>query len=190
MNTLRVRMFALAFGILALGATSTSTAAAQSTDRPMYLGLGLGPAVGLNGGGTLFKLEQSFGYHIMPVGDHPGLFIGAALAESFRSHFVRLQIGARAGFDIRVWGNGKMDILVAPMLTLGATVGLARFETSTGTERDASGAFNLGMAGEARLVLADGKWTVWGRPIAVDLDMGRGGVGAYWDFLFGANYNF
>lgn len=164
-----------------------SHASAQD-DRPIYVGFGLGPAIGLgNGGGASFKLEQSIGVHVLEVGDHPGLFVGGALGESFAGGATLLQAGARVGFDANVFESNKLTLLVTPLMTVGASVSM--FDAGEGIGRQTNGAFNLGFGGELRLVVADDKATVWVRPIGFDLHIG-GGVAATYDLLVGASYNF
>lgn len=200
MRSLHLAALALAtllYGTLAAGAADAQdapaggAAPAADTGRRMYVGFGLGPAISVQGGGALFKLEQSIGVHVMPVNQHPGLFVGGALGESFRSGGTRFQFGGRVGFDAQVFTNGDLSLLIAPMVTVGGTLYSYRYTDpfGGGTTRDTYGAFNLGFAGEVRLVLAQGRVTVWSRPLGFDIDI-RDGSAAYYDFLFGANYNF
>ena len=117
-------------------------------------------------------------------------FIGGALGETFASGATRFQFGARAGFDAQVFANDELSLLITPMLTLGGSIYSFRYTDGFGnTTRDTTGAFNLGIAADVRLGLADGRVTVWTRPMGFDIDI-RDGSAAYYDFLFGANYNF
>lgn len=162
--------------------------ASAQDDRPIYVGFGLGPAIGLgNGGGASFKLEQSIGVHVVEVGDHPGLFIGGALGESFAGGATLLQAGARVGFDASVFETRSLELLVTPLMTVGASVSM--FDAGDGGGKQTNGAFNLGFGGELRLVLADDQATVWVRPIGFDLHI-HSGVAATYDLLVGASYNF
>jgi hypothetical protein len=168
--------------------TSTSSSAEAQEGRPLYVAAGLGPSIGLGGGGAAFKLEESIGYHVLSPGNHPGLFVGGALGESFASGAFTFQLGGRVGFDARAFGNQKVTFLVTPMVTLGASVTSVDVGDGNGG-RQASGAFNLGFAAEARLVVANERVTVWARPFGIDLHI-RDGVGSRYDLLFGASYNF
>lgn len=182
---MRTIFFGLVLLLAALVITTSSSTAAAQDRHPTYVGFGLGPTIGLGGGGVAFKLEQSLGHHIVDVGDHPGLFVGGVLAEAFAGGSTVLQMGARVGFDAQVFSNRKLALLVTPHVTLGAGVSIV----DLGDGKQASGAFDMGFAGELRLVVADERATVWVRPVGIDL-MIRSGVGASYDLLVGASYNF
>ncbi|MCA9616200.1 MAG: hypothetical protein KC586_25770 [Myxococcales bacterium] len=184
----RVSVLVLTLGVLgALTTLSTASVAEAQEGRPTYIGFGLGPTVGLRGGGVAFKLEESVGYHVLEVGDHPGLFVGGALAQSFAGGSAVLAFGGRVGFDARVFHNSSLSLLVSPHTTVGASVSI--IDVGDGGGRQTSGAFNLGFAGEVRLVMADDRATVWVRPIGFDLHISKG-VGANYDILVGGSYNF
>jgi hypothetical protein len=188
MNKMHTGLLLLA--LTAFGPTLPSMAEAQASG-PMYFGLGLGPSVGIGDGRggarnntTLFKLEQSFGFHILSHDPHPGLYLAAVATEGFRSHYVRLSFGLRAGYDIQVWTNGNLQLLASPNVTLGPSIHLF-----PGTDFNAYGAFNFGFAGDVRLVLPGGKLTVWARPFGFEFDA-NDGVAKWYDFMFGINLNF
>lgn len=185
MRSVSLGLFLSLFASVLFGAVDASHAHAQD-DRPIYVGFGLGPSIGLGGGGASFKLEQSVGVHVLEVGDHPGLFVGGALAESFAGGATLLQAGARVGFDAHVFESRTLTLLATPIVTLGASVSM--FDSGEGG-RQTNGAFNMGFGGELRLLVADEKVSVWVRPIGIDLHI-RSGVAATYDLLVGANYNF
>lgn len=180
----RVSMLVFAASIWAMAG---SVAEAQDT-RPTYVAFGFGPTIGLGGGGVAFKLEESVGHHVLSPGNHPGLFVGGVLGQSFAGGATVLGFGARAGFDARVWSNRKVHLLVTPHMTLGASISLVDLGEGNGG-RQTSGAFNLGFAGEARLVLANDRATVWVRPLGFDLHI-RSGASSNYDILVGGSYNF
>jgi hypothetical protein len=182
----RVSVLVLALGVL--GALTTASTAEAQEGRPTYIGFGFGPTIGLGGGGVAFKLEESVGHHVLEAGDHPGLFVGGVLGQAFAGGSTVLSMGGRVGFDARVVHTRKLSLLITPHATVGASVSIIDLGEGNGG-RQASGAFNLGFAGEVRLVVANERATVWVRPIGIDLNI-RKGAGAQYDILVGGSYNF
>jgi hypothetical protein len=165
------------------GLSFTSKAEAQADG--MYFGFGMGPLVGIGDTNeTMFKLEESFGFHILSNGPHPGLFLAPVLSQAFAENHVRFTFGLRAGYDIQVYTNGRIRLLATPMLNMGFAL-----HAFPDTGADARGFFNMGFGGEVRLVLPGEKLTIWLRPTAFEFDINDGSA-KWYDFMFGININF
>lgn len=173
------------FLIAALCIPAAASSAEAQADGA-YFGFGLGPSIGIgdNNGGTMFKLEESLGFHILSHGVHPGLFIAPVLTQAFEENHARFSFAVRGGYDIQLWTNGKLRLLATPMMSFGFAL-----HAFPDTGADARGFFNFGFGGDVRLVLPGEKLTIWGRPLAFEFDA-NDGVVKYYDFLFGININF
>jgi hypothetical protein len=152
--------------------------------RPFFVSAGLGLVVGLRGGNAQFGLEEAFGFHVLPVNEHPGLFVALALNESFVDTVV-LEATARTGFDLQLFASGDLAIRATPYVGLGAGVVIA--DTPAGNQT--LGAFDLQLGAEARLVLAQGSVEIWLRPLAFDFLIRDGGSERY-TLMAGVQFDF
>lgn len=175
----------LLLALTALTLTPTFASKAEAQADGVYFGFGIGPLVGIGDTNvTMFKIEESLGFHIMSNGPHPGLFLAPVLSQAFRENTARFTFGLRAGYDIQVYTNGRIRLLATPILNMGFAL-----YAFPGTDADAQGAFNMGFGGEVRLVLPGERLTVWLRPTAFEFDI-NDGSNQWYDFMFGLNLNF
>jgi hypothetical protein len=172
----RVRTL-LCLAMLSLSLTARSAHAQDAPPaRPLRISLGLGPAVGIPGGGAGFIVGEEVEYSIAntPVG---APFVGLALAQTFGAGFL-FQFGARAGFDFTVLDTEAVDLLVAPAVVLGAALGEG--------PNAVAGYFHAEISGELRALFADGLVGVWIRPIAFEVFAGDLVFGR-WHLMVGAS---
>lgn len=176
MRTMAARMTvaALAMGIALCG----TRAEAQDRPRDFFVGGGLGFAVGFEGG-AFFRLEEDVGYHVLHAGEHPGLYVVGTFVQDI-GNAAALAFSARAGFDVLLWHNDDLAIVLNPSLALGVGVLVGGPE--------AAAAFFLHPGVEGAVVLLDGLLSLWWRPLGFDVFIRDGGFGAY-TMTFGANVN-
>ncbi|MCC6874618.1 MAG: hypothetical protein IT378_09965 [Sandaracinaceae bacterium] len=155
-------------------------AEAQTHDRNLFFGAGIGFGVWFNGGDAYFRAEEGIGYHVLNVGDHPGLYVAFAFGQAV-TRFVTLSFAGRVGFDILVWQNQDLAVLVNPSLQLGAGLFLFSGQAEAG--------FFMQPSVEASIALLEGMLNVWWRPLAFDILI-RDGGGAGYVMMWGANLNF
>ncbi|MCC6874617.1 MAG: hypothetical protein IT378_09960 [Sandaracinaceae bacterium] len=184
MNGLLSRHRLVAFALVAACLVPAAASAQDAAARRFMVGGGLGGSFGLNRGlDSQFKLEQFVGYSIVPVRDHPGLFIAGVFSQGFID-YVRLTWAVRLGFAIQVFHHSDFEILVTPLMQLGGT----GFFPPNG---NAGGAFNWMFGVQGEFVLFDGLLGLFFRPLAFDLNFGeRFGFGgfdvlAYYELMTG-----
>lgn len=159
--------------------------------RPLLLSLGLGPSelfsntftrwdpygfstVRLQGTG--FMLSVDVGGHMIPVNEHPGLFLAGSIAL-MTGPVTGGRLGARLGFDIQVarFEDIDLSLLVTPSILAGLAV------------VDPIGILiDIEVAADVRALLLDGLLGVWIRPIASDMQF-LGYFTWRWNFLLGVD---
>jgi hypothetical protein len=162
---------------LLLALAPLSSAHAQAVDRPLRVGLGIGPAFVIDGGAQ-FLIVEDIDYRFLDS-DLGSLFVGVELGEGISGSFF-FNFGVRAGYDFRVFHNDVVEILVAPEILVGAAVAAVQ---------GAQGFFDLQFGAEARAVFLDGLLAAWVRPFAFDIFIQERTVARY-DLLFGASVQF
>lgn len=160
------------------------------TDRPFFVGIGLGGTFGLrSGGGAAFSLEENFGYRFFgfTLGDslEAAIWAGLSFGQSFGDGFFVLQFDARGGLDLEVFDNGSLQLLVTPSLALGGAV----IGVTAGPFNSTSGAFDLQISAQAELVLLDGLLGIFLRPLSFEFFI-YDGTGVNYEVLAGVNFRF
>lgn len=167
-------------------ATSPAPAHAEARDRPLRVAAGLGPALPLRGGNVHVQIEESFGYSVLPIDAHPGLFVGLMLGQGVADGLVILEAQGRVGFEAQLWGSEDLELLASAHLGVGAGVFILR--TGLGSD-SALGAFDLGLGAELALSFAEGLLAVWLRPVGFDFLLRDGDLIRY-QILAGARLSF
>lgn len=175
--------------------TSEASAEAPSsgalTDRPFFVGIGLGGTFGLrSGGGAAFSLEEDFGYRFFgfTLGDSldAAIWAGLSFGQSFGDGgFFVLQFDARGGLDLELFDNGSLQLLVTPSLALGGAV----IGVNNGFISSTSGAFDLQISAQAELVLLEGLLGIFLRPLSFEFYI-YDGTGVNYEVLAGVNFRF
>lgn len=164
---------------------TTRSRSRSRSERPFYLSFGMGPSIGLDSGtNAKLKLQQEAGYHFLPLGDHPGVFAGVTIAQSFINYSI-FQFGGRVGVDFAILETDSFRLLVTPSIALGFGTYVVS-SSVIGTE--ARTHFNLQFAGDVKAEILDGKFAIWVRPIGLDLFINGGSLERY-DVLFGVQMN-
>jgi len=149
---------------LASGASpAPDDAAPQEATTQLAVGLGYTGITVSNerdGGGEevsvgLFTLLFEAGRTILPGRSHPGLFLRGLAQVSLGDVFV-LRLGGRIGYEFEVLRRPAFRWLLTPSTALSFGI----------TEIGFVGAFEI--AGEAKFVLGDGRFSVWVRPTVFD----------------------
>jgi hypothetical protein len=171
---------AVALCSLAWAGVSSAQGMLEPGTRPMFVDVGLGPAIlVLPGGGfTQFKLEQEFGYHFS--GDSAGPAIGIAISESFGGSSFIFQPGPKFWYDIQLGDNA---IYISPQGKLGYAL-----ISAGGTGH----AFNWQFGLEGKLILGD-RGLIFFRPLAFDFFAGDVGSESFlmrYDLMFGGGVTF
>jgi hypothetical protein len=153
--------------------------------RPFQVGAGLGLLAGFSGG-VSFRLVEHAGYRF--VGFDLGasvelaLWAGVSLGQAFGDNgFYGLNFDGTFGADLLVWNGGDLQLVVTPMLSLGAVV-------VGGNGYGADAGFHVQFAAQAELVMVEGLLGVWLRPLVFDGFVRDGGFGAY-SFLGGVTFH-
>jgi hypothetical protein len=176
MNTFVLRHRLAMLAILAACLLPSVASAQDSAARRFMFGAGLGGAFGLNRGApSQFKLEEFVGYSVLPVNEHPGLFIAGVFEQGFVD-WVRLTWAARAGFAIQVYHHEDFEVLVTPFMQFGGTAFFFANQTA--------GAFNWKFGAQGEFVLLRGLLGLFFRPLSFDLNFGRD-VGAFYELMTG-----
>lgn len=149
---------------------SFETADGSLTDRPFFVGAGLGLRAGLQSGGWVsFQLEEHVGYRIFgfDLADRldAALWVGGGFGQAFGDFSsVLLNFDGRFGADFEVWDGGDMQLLATPFIGLGG--GVVIFNGGLANTTD--GAFHMQFAAQAELVLVDGLLGIFLRPLSFD----------------------
>lgn len=142
--------------------------------RKLFVGAGIGFGVTFAGGQAFFRAEESVGYHVFGVDEHPGLFVALTLVQGVANQ-VLLDFAARIGFDAVAWQDSMARVQVTPFL--GAGVGLFIANQGFG-DSVFPGAFLMpGL--EVAVTAVNGFLTVWYRPISFDILIRDNGTAAY-----------
>jgi hypothetical protein len=166
---------ALAVGCLA----ATSSAEAQSRERRFFAGAGLGVGVLFDGGDAYFRIEENLGYHVLPVAEHPGLYVALTLVQSV-GRLTMLDFAGRIGFDIQAWRDADVAVLINPSVQLGVGMWISQGTAYPG--------FHLHPSLEISLAMLDDMLDVWLRPLGFDV-LARDGGGAAYTLMAGLNVN-
>ncbi|MCC6874028.1 MAG: hypothetical protein IT378_06945, partial [Sandaracinaceae bacterium] len=151
--------------------------------RKLFLGAGIGFGVTFTGGQAFFRAEESVGYHVFGVDEHPGLFVALTLVQGV-ARTVVLDFAARIGFDAVAWQDALARITVTP--SFGVGVGLYIDNQGFG-DSVFPGAFLMpGL--EVAVTAVNGFLTVWYKPIAFDILIRDNGTAAY-TMMAGVNLN-
>jgi hypothetical protein len=164
--------------VLSAAMLSLAIVAAPGTDsdRPWSLQLGLGPEVGLPGGGVRGKLALDFQYHFK------GTDVGPALGLQTHMHFARGLFGMSVGpiflWDFRVVAAKKFKLYVAPLVALG-------YHFTTIPQLDAtSHAFFMDFGAQVKGLVND-RVGFFVRPANFSVIAGRGGAAGAYAFVAG-----
>lgn len=175
--------------VAGLGATERA-ASIDTGERPFLLSLGIGPTVVFSNTwhrctdpfspcesqtGTGFLVSLDVGGHLTRVDEHPGLVLAGSAAFTPGPVFGG-RFGARLGFDIQIarFEDADVSLLVTPSILAG--IALA----------DQLGLLvALEVAGDVRVVLLDGHFGIWVRPIGSDMQFLQYFTWR-WDFMAGA----
>lgn len=175
--------FSTIFAAALLALALPSLASAQTTERPFYVGGGLGAAIELDRYPTQLMVAEEIGYHLFGTTD--GLFLGGAFAQSFGSDIATLQFGARVGYDIPALRSGDLSILLAPSVAPGVVVAVASANTPFGRVSGSDAGFNLQGAFDVKILLLDEQLELFARPFAIDVFIDDGAA-VRWNALVGA----
>src|SRR5690606_359746 len=86
---------------------------------PLRIGVGIGPAVGFNGGAQLLIAEE-IDYSLVTT-DIGRFYLGGALAQQVGGFF-QFEIGVRAGFDFDIYESPDVIVMAGPSVILGAAI--------------------------------------------------------------------
>lgn len=174
----------------------SSPATAQENDPgDMRVGVGAGYSSGfLDQAPSGLKLEEHFDFRLVNT-ERFDLYAGPTLSQTFagtqyNGDYFNFQIGARLSADIAIVPANRGGFSLAPFVGLGLIVWDGKyFERST--------FFHTMLGMELRVIVADGLFAVWARPLSVDfiLDGADGTDGtrawdARFDLLAGAEFRF
>jgi hypothetical protein len=148
----------------------------SSSSRPTAVQIGIGPVVGIPGGGVDGRIPIDFQYHFRR-GD-----VGPALGLQLPMNFSRGSFGMHIGpiflWDFRVGQLGNAKLYLAPLATTG-------FGFSTGTHGGGSAQFwYLTLGGQFRALWRD-TVGLFVRPASFDVLVGNGFVAGAWSFTAG-----
>jgi hypothetical protein len=148
----------------------------RSGSHPMWASLSMGGAINLEGGGSGFKLIETFGIHFTP--NFGGPAAGPALAldiqETFGFGSVAIEVGPKFCWDIPIVQG--LGLYLSPSLMLG----FAHWGGWNGA--------TIQIGFEGKLILGD-RGLVFFRPISFDILAG-GNTTANYDLIFGGGVIF
>lgn len=158
---------------LALALAATLLPAAAEAQGGFFLGVGLGPAVGIEDSPTQVRFSEEIGYYF--EGRPEGFFLSFNPNQSFGDDRFVLVLPARLGYMFEIYENQDLAVQIGPS----GTVGFAIADLSNVS--DAGFYFHFDIGATARLLLADGLYTIYLRPF--DFDFGFGGGDFQPDFF-------
>jgi hypothetical protein len=187
-----VLVLALALGVIGVGEASAqgwgqpqpqpqqqSWGGGRQPIRNLFIGAGVGFGVTFTGGQAFFRAEESVGYHLLNIDEHPGLWIAFTFGQAV-AQITGLTFAGGVGFDGTAWQNDQVRITITPSLRLGGVVAFGFGQ--------AAGGFYLSPGLEGAVTIANGFLSIWFRPLAFDIAI-RDGGGASYVMLAGANIN-
>jgi hypothetical protein len=140
----------------------------EAEGRAFWAALSLGPALGMYGITSQFKLSQTFGWHF--TGGPTGPAIALDLSEAFGGGYVTIDVAPRFVWDIHIIKG--LGLYLSPSAGLGfsySTWGSCVTTAGGGNwcPNQSWTAFHFTMAFDAKLILAN-RWLVMFRPMGLD----------------------
>lgn len=175
--------FSTLFAAALLALALPSLASAQTSERPFYVGGGLGAAIELDRYPTQMMIAEEVGYHLFGTTD--GLYLGGAFAQSFGNDITTLQFGARLGYDIALVRSEDLSLMLAPSIAPGVVIGIVDVNTPFGRSSGSDSAFNFQGAFDIKVLLLDEQLELFARPFAIDVFVGDG-TAVRWNAIVGA----
>jgi hypothetical protein len=151
-------------GILVVALGPPSGASAQGG---LYVGGGLGPAVGIDDWPTQVRLEEEIGYYF--DGRPEGFFLGFSPSQSFSDDVFVLTFAPRAGFMFNLFRNDDLAFQLGPSGTIGLAV------AGCYDDRCASDAyFHFSFSLMLRALIAGDRLAIYLRPLEFEFAFGDG----------------
>jgi len=175
----RAQRLALLLGTLAGSAIPAAAWAGpsdSSSSRPTAVQIGIGPVVGIPGGGVFGRVPIDFQYHFRR-GD-----VGPALGMQLPFNFSRGSIGMNLGpifvWDFRITQAGRAKLYLGPLVTTG-------YGFAAGTHGGGAAHFWYLTLGPQFRALWNDTVGLFVRPASFDVWVGNGWATGNWSFTAG-----
>lgn len=162
-----MRSTALLLSTLLLASLTTEASA-----QDVYVGVGLGPAVGIRAFPTQFRIEEEIGLTFGGE-DHDGFFLSFAPAQSFDANSWALIFPLRFGATTSIFRTDDLTFQIGGMGELGFA--LAR----SGSYGPDAG-FHLGAGALLRVLLMENRLAIFLRPVGFEFTIGENGYNGGW----------
>ncbi len=156
----------------------------EADGRAFWASLAMGPAIGMYGVGTQFKLIETFGWHFKGGATGPAMALD--LSEAFGGGFFTLDITPRFVWDIRIIEG--LGFYLSPSGGLGfsySTYGDCRTVAGGGSICGYGNwtGLHITAALDGKLILGN-RWLVFFRPVRLDFYY-HGGTAMRYSLMFG-----
>ncbi len=190
MKTFKTGMLGLAVVMMLAGSPGRASAEipeilGEAEGRAFWASLAMGPAIGMYGVGTQFKLIQTFGWHFSGGATGPALAFD--ISEAFAGGYFTLDMVPRFVWDIHIIED--LGLYLSPSGGLGfsySTFGACKTTTGGGVICPYSSwvAFHATMAFDGKLILQN-RWLVFFRPLGLDFYAHGNGTAMRFSVMFG-----
>jgi hypothetical protein len=148
----------------------------RSSSRPTAVQIGIGPVVGIPGGGVSGRIPLDFQYHFR--GGDVGPALGMQLPLNFSRGSLGMHIGPSFVWDFRVAQVGRAKLYLGPLATTG-------YGFSAATHGGGAAHFWYLTLGAQFRALWNDKVGLFIRPASFDVLVGNGWAAGGWSFTAG-----